>query len=64
LQIERVMQRDQSTADEARRIIRSQIDRSTRLDAADDVLDNSGTLPELREKAAALHAQYLELARK
>jgi len=62
LQIERVMQRDNATGDEARRIIRSQTDRSTRLEAADDVLDNSGTLDDLHAATAALHAQYMQLA--
>ena len=62
LQIERVMRRDQCTSDEARRIIRSQTDRATRLEAADDVLDNNGSLSELQSATAALHAQYLQLA--
>ena len=62
LQAERVMQRDQCTSDEARRIIRSQTDRANRLEAADDILDNSGTLSDLRDATTALHAQYLQLA--
>lgn len=62
LQIKRVMERDDCSADEARRIIRSQTDRASRLEAADDILDNSGTLADLQQAATALHAQYLELA--
>lgn len=60
-QIARVMARDNSSADDAARIIRSQLDRSSRLAAADDVLVNDGSLQELQSAAAVLHQEYLRL---
>ncbi len=62
LQLQRLMERDELTAPDARRIISQQADRATRLGAADDVIDNNGTFDQLRDAVAALHAQYLRLA--
>lgn len=61
-QLERVMRRDGASADEARAIIAAQTDRATRLDAADDVIDNDGDLETCRAQVAELHRRYLELA--
>jgi dephospho-CoA kinase len=61
-QLQRLMSRDSIGADEARAIIASQASRSERLRAADDVLENSGTVPELRQAVDRLHAQYLRRA--
>jgi dephospho-CoA kinase len=63
LQIARVRQRSSLADDEIQRIIRSQASREERLAAADDVIDNSGTLDALHKQVRALHARYLELAR-
>ncbi|MGH8704399.1 MAG: dephospho-CoA kinase, partial [Burkholderiales bacterium] len=62
-QIERAQRRSNLSADEVRAIVRSQIPRAQRLAAADDVIDNSGTIAALRKQVAGLHARYLELAR-
>ena len=40
----------------------AQVDRQERLAAADDVVDNAGSLEQSRTRVAELHAQYLELA--
>lgn len=61
-QVERVMQRDRISRDEARAILAAQATREERLALADDVLDNSGNIEQLQEKVARLHAQYLRLA--
>lgn len=50
--------------DEICAIIRSQAPRAERLAAADDVLDNEGTLDALRKQVSGLHARYLEMAAK
>jgi dephospho-CoA kinase len=63
VQIERVRQRSRLTDEEIRRIIRSQASREDRLAAADDVIDNSGSLDALHKQVRELHAKYLELAR-
>ena len=61
-QLERLMRRDRLGADEARAIIAAQVDRATRLDAADDVIDNDGDLETCRAQVAELHERYLKLA--
>jgi dephospho-CoA kinase len=45
-----------------RSILRSQASRAERLAAADDVIDNGGTLEALRNQVAALHEKYLQFA--
>jgi dephospho-CoA kinase len=48
--------------DRIRSIIRSQVARADRLKAADDVIDNGGSLEDLRKQVAALHQKYLQFA--
>ena len=45
------------------KIIRAQAPRAERLKAADDVIDNAGTLEALRKQVGELHKKYLEFAR-
>lgn len=61
-QVSRVMRRSRLAEEEVRRIIAAQASRVRRLAAADDVIDNSGTLAELDLKVDALHRRYLEMA--
>ena len=61
--IARVRARSRLSEDEVRAIMRSQASRAERLAAADDVIDNSGTLEALRRQVAALHERYLGFAR-
>jgi dephospho-CoA kinase len=63
VQIARVRQRSRLADEEIQRIIRSQIPRKDRLAAADDVIDNSGTLDALHKQVRALHERYVGLAR-
>jgi dephospho-CoA kinase len=63
MQLERVMRRDSMSRKRAASIVSAQLDRAARLDAADDVIDNSRTLEHTRAQVAALHTRYLELAR-
>jgi dephospho-CoA kinase len=63
LQIERLMRRDGEDETGARRMLAAQIPRKERLDAADDVIVNDGTLERLDERVRELHARYLEAAR-
>jgi len=62
LQIARVRARSGLSEDEAHRIIAAQVSRETRLAAADDVIDNSGTLEALYAQVGRLHRRYLALA--
>jgi len=63
VQVERVTRRNNLAEDEVRRIVASQADRQQRLDAADDVVDNSGALADLEPQVEKLHLRYLALAR-
>ena len=46
-----------------RAIIRTQATRETRLAAADDVIENGGSLEQLRAQVGALHEKYLQFTR-
>jgi len=61
-QVRRVMARDGSSRVQAERILASQASRAQRLAVADDVIDNTGSLDELRAHVARLHEKYLRLA--
>ena len=63
LQVSRVRQRSGLPEGEVRRIIASQIQRERRLAAADDVIDNSGSIAALQQQVRELHEKYLALAR-
>ena len=62
LQIARVRQRSGLPEAAVRSIIASQIQREKRLAAADDVIDNSGTISALQQQVQKLHETYLKLA--
>jgi dephospho-CoA kinase len=63
-QIERVRARSGLSESEVRAIMRNQATRAERVAAADDVLDNGGSLEALRKQVAALHRKYLQFAGK
>jgi dephospho-CoA kinase len=63
VQIARVRQRSRLPDEEIRGILRTQSSRAERLAAADDVIDNSGSLDALHKQVRKLHAKYLDLAR-
>jgi dephospho-CoA kinase len=62
LQIERVATRSGISAAQVRAIMATQVSRAARLAAADDVIDNSHDLAQLRREAEVLHQRYLKLA--
>ncbi len=59
LQIERVSQRDGSTREDVERILAAQLDRETRLQSADDVIENNSSESSLAQKVSMLHERYL-----
>ncbi len=63
VQKERVRQRSRLAEDEIERIIGAQLPRAARLAAADDVIDNAGSLAALHKQVQALHRRYLQMAR-
>jgi dephospho-CoA kinase len=62
LQLARLTARDGETGTAAAAILAAQASREQRLAAADDVLDNTGTLAALEAQVGALHERYLALA--
>jgi len=62
-QLERVRARSGLSEEEVRRMMAAQIPRAQRLAAADDVLDNSGSLDDLRRQVQTLHRRYLAMSR-
>ncbi len=61
--IRRVQARDGRSERQIRAIIDSQADDAARRAAADDYLDNNGTLTELEQSVHELHRQYIMLSR-
>ncbi len=62
LQRKRLIDRDNEEPNLADRVIAAQLTRSARLEAADDIIDNAGTIAETRRQVEKLHRQYLSLA--
>jgi dephospho-CoA kinase len=63
LQVSRVRERSALAETEVRAIVSSQATRAERLAAADDVIDNRGSLDALRKQVAAFHKKYLEYSK-
>ena len=61
-QIERVMHRSGLSRDQVKAIMATQVSRSERLAAADDVINNDGEIEELRSQVEKLHRRYLTLS--
>lgn len=61
-QLKRASSRDTVSINQIQSIINSQIDRSSRLSKADDVIDNSSDLTHLYKQVTQLHNKYLTLA--
>lgn len=62
VQVARTMTRDDNDRAQVERIMASQASRQQRLDAADDVIDNSGDIEHLDAEVETLHQQYLAYA--
>lgn len=63
-QIKRTEVRDNATADEIKAIMKTQVSRSQRLAAADDIIENAGTLAGLMPQIKRLHDFYCALSKK
>ena len=62
IQIERVMARDNISQQQAQSILAAQTSRRQRLALADDILDNSGSLDQLKTAVDELQRKYITLA--
>jgi dephospho-CoA kinase len=62
VQIARTMARDDNDEALVRKIMAAQLPRAERLEGADIVIDNSGSLADLDERVAELHGEFLARA--
>ncbi len=62
LRLKRLLARDGGSPGQARAIVAAQVSREARLQAADDVIVNDGTLEDLGRRVAELDSQYRKLA--
>lgn len=62
VQIERLMRRDGTSREQAEAMLAAQASREQRLARADDVIDNTGTLNELRRRVDELDGKYRALS--
>lgn len=62
LQLQRAMARDNASGQQIKSIMAAQLTRQQRLDKADDVINNDGSLIQLQEQVAQLHSFYLAQA--
>ena len=58
-QIARTAKRDGVSEEQVKNIISAQIDREKRLEQADEIIINDGSMEELKEKVMVLHTKYL-----
>lgn len=61
-QVERTTARDGNSTEQVKAIMAAQATRQQRLECADDVIVNDGTLTALHTQVEALHQHYLQLA--
>ena len=59
IQIERTSKRDNVSEEQVKSIIASQIDRDSRLEQADEVILNDGSIQHLESKVQELHKKFL-----
>lgn len=62
VQIQRTCERDSNPQSQVEAIIKSQLDRETRLSYADDIINNDQSLLHLQQQVAKLNQQYLRLS--
>lgn len=62
MQVERSLKRDNCDIEIIKNIIKNQVSRQTRTNAADDIILNTGNLDSLKEEVLNLHQQYIKLS--
>jgi dephospho-CoA kinase len=63
-QVARLVARDGASREQAQEILAAQVSREERLNAAHDVIENTGTLADLERFVQTLHRNYVLLAQK
>jgi len=62
VQIQRTAERDKVSPNQVEQMVAAQMDREKRLEKADDVLLNSGTIEDLEKQVEELHKKYIQMA--
>jgi len=62
VQIQRTAKRDKVSPNQVEQMVAAQMEREKRLEKADDVLLNSGTIEDLEKQVEALHKKYIQMA--
>ncbi len=60
LQMERAMVRSNMSEKEVKAMMAAQVSRATRLECADEVIENDGTLADLTEKVVSIHKKFIK----
>ena len=61
VQIQRTAKRDKVSPNQVEQMVAAQMEREKRLEKADDVLLNSGTIEDLEKQVEALHKKYIKM---
>ena len=61
VQIQRTAERDKVSPNQVEQMVTAQMDREKRLEKADDVLLNSGTIEDLEKQVEELHKKYMQM---
>lgn len=64
LRVARVSRRDNAEERQTRNIIRSQVGRDRRLNAAHDIIVNNGNISDLKARVRSLHERYVKIGSK
>ena len=62
VQIERTAKRDKVSSNQVEQMVAAQMKREKRLEKADDVLLNNGTIEDLEKQVEELHKKYIQMA--
>ena len=61
VQIQRTAKRDKVSSNQVEQMVAAQMEREKRLEKADDVLLNSGTIEDLEKQVEELHKKYIQM---
>ena len=62
VQIQRTAKREKVSSNQVEQMVAAQMKREKRLEKADDVLLNNGTIEDLEKQVEELHKKYIQMA--
>ena len=63
VQIQRTAKRDKVSSNQVEQMVAAQMKREKRLEKADDVLLNNGTIEDLEKQVEELHKKYVQMVK-